>query len=193
MVEAVAVMEQSIEQLRKPLDARPIQNRLQAPAARGPVVEGIRPYLTVSLIEPRLSGKTKAEIIDELLDILARSGAVTDRDLAHRDVWRREQTLSTGLQYGVAVPHARTDAVDALVCAVSLKPEGIDFEAMDHQPSTIFILTLSPKDKPAPHVQFMSTISQILNASGRERVLACTTARQIYEVLTAPLPERPGH
>jgi len=193
MVEAVAVMEQSIEQLRKPLDARSIQSRLQAPSARGPVVEGIRPYLTVELIEPRLSGRTKTEVIDELLDILVRSGAVKDRDLAHQDVWQREQTLSTGLQHGVAVPHAKTDTVDRLVCAVGISPEGIDFDAMDHEPSTIFILTLSPKDKPAPHVQFMSTISQILNSSGRERVLACETAEQIYAVFTtAPLPERSG-
>ena len=143
-------------------------------------------YLHAGLIEPNLRGGTKKEVLDELLDVLRRNGLIANMEQARQAVWKREEGMSTGLQYGVAIPHGKCDAVNRLVCAVGIHRKGIDFDAMDHQPSTIFFLTLSPVGKPAPHVQFMSTISQILNSSGRERILACRSADEIYDALTQP-------
>lgn len=94
--------------------------------------------------------------------------------------------MSTGLQDGVAIPHGKSDSVDRLICAVGIKHEGVDFNSLDGEPSQIIILTISPKSQPAPHVQFMSTVSQLLSRGERERLLACRTARQIHNVLTAP-------
>jgi PTS system nitrogen regulatory IIA component len=100
--------------------------------------------------------------------------------------------MATGRQYGGGIPHGRTDAVGRLVCTVGVKREGIDFDAIDGEPSRIFVLTLSPKSKPAPHVQFMSTVSQVLNESGRKRILAARGADEIYRVFTAPPQEAPA-
>ncbi len=191
--ETVAAMERAVKGLRKPLDRQDIGARLQDAGPLGPESLSLKDYLTPGLVKPRLEGATKPEVIDELLDLLVRDGKIRDADAARKAVWEREESMSTGLQYGVAIPHGKTDAVDGLVCAVGLKPEGIDFEAMDGQPSRIFILTLSPKSTPAPHVQFMSTVSQVLNSAGRERILRSRTARQIHQAFTAPprkkLPE----
>ena len=186
MYEAVAALEQAAKELRKPLDTAQITMRLQQASQFQPGGLNLRHCLTPALIEPALRGSTKGQIIDELLDILGRQGLLKDRRRARDAVWTREESMSTGLQHGVAIPHGKTDAVDRLVCAIGIKQEGADFDSMDGQPARIFILTLSPKDRPAPHVQFMSTIGQILNEEGRRRILACGSAQEIYDAIVAP-------
>ncbi|MHC4294453.1 MAG: cation:proton antiporter domain-containing protein [Planctomycetota bacterium] len=187
MYEALAALEQSVSALKQPLDTKTIRSSLQDTGPLGPQTLPIREYLTVNLIEPNLQGKDKGEIIDELLAILQQNGLIKDLDAARKAVWEREESMSTGLQYGVAIPHAKTDAVDRLICTVGIKKDGVDFDAMDGEPSRIFVLTLSPKSKPAPHVQFMSTISQILNDEGRNRILSAKNARDIYRAFTEPV------
>ena len=96
----------------------------------------------------------------------------------------RENKMSTGLEAGIAIPHGKTDAVKKLVCAVGIKHDGIDFKALDGKPSQIFILTLSPKSRPTPHIQLMSTISHALIGDGSKRVLAAKSIEEIYTLFT---------
>ena len=187
--EALAGLEDAIRGLRQPLDTTEIRSRIQDTGPLGPPTLNLKQYLTPQLVVPHLRARTKEQVIDELLDRLARHGLVRDREAARQAVLEREASMSTGLQYGVAIPHGRTDAVGRLVCAVGVKPEGVDFEAIDGEPSRIFVLTLSPKRKPAPHVQFMSTVSQVLNETGRKRILATDGAEEIYRVFTTPPQE----
>jgi len=186
MYEAFAAFENTITQLRKPLDANAIGTLIEEKPAQ--VTQGIslKHYITPRLIEPNLKGSTKEQIIAELIELLVRSGLLRKKDApdAIKAVLEREESMSTGMQYGIAIPHGKTDVVDDLVCAVGIKREGIDFNAMDGQPSRIFFLTLSPTNKPAPHVHFMATISQVLDKQGREKILTCKTAQEIYKVLT---------
>jgi len=186
--EGLAMLEQAVQGLRKPMDTSVVTERFQQAGPAGRPSLRLSDYLSPRLIRPDLTGQDKGQVIDELLDVLARSGLVADVEAARDAVWRREQSMTTGLQDGVAIPHGRTDAVDRLVCAAGVHREGVDFQAVDGQPSHIFILALSPHSKPAPHVQFMSTISQALDAGGRERVLAARTAVEVYRALTAPAP-----
>ena len=184
MYEVLAELEQTVRELRKPIDFAAIGRRLQKPArsaARGPALAD---YLSVDALCPHLAAQTKEQVIDELLELVARTGNVTDRDEAKHAVWQREESMSTGMQFGIAIPHGRTDAVQKLVCAVGLRPEGIDFSALDGQPSRIFVLTLSPKSAAAPHVGFMAMISQTLNEQGRMALLSCETAKEMHAVLT---------
>ena len=103
---------------------------------------------------------------------------------ARAAVWAREESMSTGMQHGIAIPHGRTDAVDRLVCAVGLKPGGVEFNCLDGQPARIIVMALSPKSEAAPHMQFMSMMSHALSGNGRESLLTCGTAGDMYVVLT---------
>ena len=184
MYEAVAALEQAIRGLKEPLDSGAVATRLQTATPINRKKQTLAGYLRPELVEPDLKGETKEEIIEELLDILHRNGMIKDRDEAVRAVWDREQSMSTGLQYGVAIPHGKTDTVRELVCAVGLKKTGIDYGSMDGQPSKIFILTISPKSKPAPHVRFMSVVSQVLDDEGRARILSCKKRQELYRALS---------
>ncbi len=188
MIEVVAAVEETIRELRKPLDAREIQRSLDTAyteeAAESSAPASLRGVVQVRTLRPRLRADTRDGIIEELLDVLCATGAVLDRDAALKAVLARERSLSTGQQYGIALPHARTDAVSQLVCAVGLKPEGVDFRSVDGEPARIIVLTLSPLGANAPYLQFISTMSKILGHQGRAALLACDTAETMYAVLT---------
>ena len=132
-----------------------------------------------------LKAKTKQGIIEEMIDRLVAAGKIKNRDAVLASVLEREAKMSTGMQNGVAIPHGKTDVVKELVAAVGLQKQGIDFDSMDGVPSRIFIMTVSPAKRSGPHMQFLAEVSRLISQpSEREKLLACNTHAQIYELLT---------
>lgn len=143
----------------------------------------IRNVLTPNVIKVPLESTSKEGIIAELLDLLVATGKVSDRDAAFQALMERERKMSTGLQEAVAVPHAKTNTVKSLAAAIGIKPEGVEFDALDGQPSKIFIMTLSPIDRVGPHVQFLAEVSRIIKSKeARERLLHAQTAKEVLAV-----------
>jgi mannitol/fructose-specific phosphotransferase system IIA component (Ntr-type) len=142
-----------------------------------------------SLIEPEcltltLQGETKKEIIIELIDILAAAGKLQDRDQVLADVFEREESMSTGMEFGIALPHAKTDGVADTVVAVGIKKPGVNFESMDGQPSRLFILTASPKIASGLHMQFLAAVGAILGEEAlREAVINAKTPEEAVDLL----------
>ncbi len=146
----------------------------------------LKQVLDTKSISLDLAGTTKLAIIEELLDLLVKADKLSNREEALKAVLEREAKMSTAIQNGVAIPHAKTDSVNELVTAVGLKPKGVDFQSLDGKPSQIFILTLSPQSKLGPHIQFLSAISQSLDeASVRRALLRARTPQEIVDLLTA--------
>jgi mannitol/fructose-specific phosphotransferase system IIA component (Ntr-type) len=146
----------------------------------------LEPYVLIASLKPCLESSDKRSVIDELLGMLFDCGQVSDLDAARAAVWAREESMSTGMQGGLALPHGKTDSVVKTVCAVGLKPSGIDFDSLDEQPSTVIVLALSPPADSAAHLRFMSTASKVLNGEGkgRESLLACKTPEEMLAVLS---------
>jgi len=115
----------------------------------------------------------------EITQLVGKPGSFIQ---ARQAVHEREQSMPTGLEHGIAIPHGRTDAVSGLVCAIGRKREGVDFGALDGAPSRIFVLTLAPRGAMTPHVQLMAELSQRLGPEGRSRVLEASSAEEIYRV-----------
>ena len=132
-----------------------------------------------------LKADTKQGIIEEMIDRLVAAGKIKDRGAALQCVVEREEKMSTGMQNGVAIPHGKTDSVNSLITAVGLNKAGVDFDSLDGSPSTIFIMTVSPLKRTGPHIQFLAEVSRLLSQSvEREKLLACQTHSEIYELLT---------
>lgn len=182
MTEVVAGMEQTLRELRKPLDPQAILQREEhLPVSR---VSRLIKYLRVEAMQPELQATTKPAAIAELMDLLVRQGAVRDREAALAAVMRREEAMSTGLRHGLACPHGRTDQVSQLVCAVGLKRAGIPFGSMDGEPARIIILVLSPEGAVVPYMEFMATLHVAFDDHGRGELLDCHTADEMCAVLT---------
>jgi len=100
------------------------------------------------------------------------------------DLLERESMMSTGMQDGIALPHAKTDAVDKVMVAAGLKKEGVDFDSLDKNPSKIFILILACKKNPHAYLQSISEVSRYLaKEENRQKVLACETNMKLFDAL----------
>ncbi len=143
----------------------------------------IKNILTPAVISTSLKSTTKDEVIGELLDLLVAAKLIADREEVLAALMERERKMSTGIQHGVAIPHAKTKAVKNLVACIGIKPEGLDFESLDGEPSRIFIMTLSPIDRVGPHVQFLAEVSTVIKTKeARQRLLAAKTPQEILAV-----------
>ncbi len=146
----------------------------------------LKQVLNKEVVTTDLQGSTKREIIEELLDILMNTGKVADRSTALKDLLDREAKMSTGIQHGVAIPHAKTKAVTGLVACIGVHREGMDFESLDGVPSTIFVMTLSPENRTGPHVQFLAEISMVLKSPPvRSAIMKVTDPGELLELFGA--------
>ena len=103
----------------------------------------------------------KQGIIEELLDLAMKSGVIKDRNTALKAVLAREELMSTGLEKGVAVPHAKTNAVDDITMALGISPEGIDFESADGKPSHLLFFLLAPEAAAGQNVKVLAQIARL--------------------------------
>ncbi|MDR2491452.1 MAG: PTS sugar transporter subunit IIA, partial [Spirochaetaceae bacterium] len=143
----------------------------------------------LSIIDTRciildLKGTTKEAVITELVQILAYKGKIDDFDLVLQSVLSREEIVSTGMEHGVAIPHAKTDGVRETVAAVGIQKEGVDFQSVDGEKSRIFILVVSPQKHHDNHLRFLLSISSCLkDPARREKLIAAPTQEAAAAVL----------
>ncbi len=193
MLELSSGVEQNLRELQKPLNDVVLRKNLQSGApASGVASSMLKNRFAVETLKPRLLATTKQGAISELVSLLYENGLVMDRERAVQAVFEREQGLSTGLEHGLAIPHARTDTVARLVCAVGLKREGIDFDAADSKPTRIVVLVLAPDHAATPQLQLIAQVCRQMDEKGRASLLACETPDDMFSVLTGGVPALTG-
>jgi fructose-specific phosphotransferase system IIA component len=137
------------------------------------------------VIKVPLESNTKDGVIEELLNLLVQSGKVGDRQQALSALLERESLGSTGLEMGIAVPHAKTVSVDTLTLALGVSPSGIDFQAADGEKSRLFFLMLAPPDQAGPHIEALAEIARLARSPAFLKALAnAGSAREIIELLS---------
>ena len=141
--------------------------------------------LTTDVISAPLKSTNKKNVIHDLLDMLYKKGFVKNREQALEDILTREKHLSTGMENGLAVPHAKSDSVEKLVVAFGLHPQGIEFESLDGKPANFIFLVMSPRDTSGPHIQALASISRFLkNEQTRQRLLNASSKDDIFDVFS---------
>jgi len=137
-----------------------------------------------------LSAKDRWEALDEMVDRLVECGSLKaeNRDAVIDVVKKRESQMSTGIGFGIAIPHATTDLIDEVVGALGRSKEGIDFDALDNQPVSLVVLFLVPQGQFQKHLHTLATIAkQLHNKQFRESVENAPDAAAINEILGQPL------
>ncbi len=142
--------------------------------------------LQATCVKVPLESKDKEGAIAELVNLIDADKLLLDRDAAFKAVLLREQTRSTGIGSGIAIPHGKCDAVDKLVMAIGIAGEPIDFASVDDKPVKIIILLLSPADQTGPHIQALARISRLmLDDEFKTTLENATSAEQVYELLSS--------
>ena len=137
------------------------------------------------LIKVGLQAQDKWEAIEELVDVLIslHELSLSDRSEVVKAVTEREKSLSTGLEHGVAVPHAAVDCVDDIVGVLGTSP-GIPFQSHDGQDARMIILLLIPRGSFQQHVRTLAGIAKLGSIPRiRDKVYQAKTATQIMQAL----------
>lgn len=143
------------------------------------------------VLDPRcvtssLAGTNKNEVIAELVELLDKAGYVKDKAMLLSDIIAREAMMSTGMEQGIALPHARTFAVVKPAMAIGIHKQGLDFGTIDGSPGRIIALIASPAGDEAPHMQVLASLGAALGDAGiRNRLLAASSDKDIYAILTS--------
>src|SRR3954454_2977184 len=109
--------------------------------------------VTPECVKAPLAATDKKGVIDELVDLLASSRKVTDAAALKEAVWTREQTRTTGIGHGLAIPHGKSAGMSTLAMAIGKPARPMDFQAIDGQPVRLVVLLASPPDRTSDHIQ----------------------------------------
>lgn len=105
---------------------------------------------------------SKMDAIDKMVSLMYRQGNVSDKEVYKEAVIERENLSTTGMVDGIAIPHARTNAITQAGIAAMTLPEGVDYQSMDGQPTTLIFLIAAPDDGDNVHLQVLSELSTLL-------------------------------
>jgi fructose-specific phosphotransferase system IIA component len=148
--------------------------------------------LNAQAVTTRLRSRTKREVIAELVDLLESAHGIQSQGEILDRVLRREAMMSTGIGNGIAIPHGKAKLVDRLVAACGVCAEGVEYETVDGEPATLFVLLVAPETGGAMHVKVLANISRLLKeesvrrqlreADGPEQFLAVLKAAEAIHI-----------
>jgi nitrogen PTS system EIIA component len=135
-------------------------------------------------IVPDLKGRTKKQVLEELIDALLREKPELDRERLMAVLLERERLGSTGIGDGIAIPHGKLKDLNQLVLAFGKSTAGVDFESMDGKPVHLFFLLVAPENCTGIHLRALARIARLLkNAPVRKRLASVSTQDEIYAVI----------
>ena len=136
-------------------------------------------------INLNLKGSTKSEIIDELVEMLNAAGKLNDKEEYKKQILKRESQSSTGLEEGIAIPHAKTVAVKIPSIAFGISKNGVDYESLDGEPSKLFFMIAAPANASDTHIEILSKLTtMLLDDEVREKLLEVKNPQEVIEILS---------
>ena len=142
--------------------------------------------LSPAQIVPELKAVTRWEAIDELIENLVATGKIKPE---HRDpitavVRKRENSMSTGIGFGIGIPHASTDLIYEVIGALGRSNKGVNFDALDNQPVNLVMLFLVPQGQFQKHLHTLAEIAKLLHRKEfRKSLEESPDAESMYSVI----------
>jgi nitrogen PTS system EIIA component len=143
-------------------------------------------FVVRDAIIPDLKATTKEAVIREMVGSLQNAGYFKGGELEDlvKAVLKRELLGSTGIGRSVAIPHSKHGCVDRLVGTVAISKAGVAFDSLDGEPVHVFVLLISPQDRPGDHLRALENVSRSLRDDGFVRSLRQATSREaIWDLL----------
>jgi mannitol/fructose-specific phosphotransferase system IIA component (Ntr-type) len=141
--------------------------------------------LSAEQIIPEMKATERWPAIVELIDLLVGLGRINpaDRDSILASLKQREETMSTGIGFGIAIPHASSDRVNDVVAAFGRSSQGIEFDALDNAPVKFVVLFIVPKNQFQTHLRTLASIAKFLNdRSVRDSLANAQTMEEILAI-----------
>lgn len=133
-----------------------------------------------------LDGLSKWALIERLADALVQSEQINaaNRDEVHEALVARERSMSTGMEKGIAIPHASVASAAQTAVALGISREGVAFEAIDGQPTNLVILLVNPNNQTKTHIRTLAEIARLLsNADLRTSLRGAQSSEDVLEMI----------
>lgn len=143
----------------------------------------IIPENRVLIVKKKYTNKYR--LLEYLLDrCVADTDIANKRDVIWQTLQEREESMSTGIGLGVAIPHCSSEFVNDGLGLMAVTKQGIDFQAVDDQPVRIIVLLLMPQKRFEKHIKILATIARVFNDEKiRQKVLKTEDPAQIYRIV----------
>ena len=141
--------------------------------------------LSAEQIIPEMQATERWPAIVELIDLLVDLGRIkpADRESILAALKQREETMSTGIGFGIAIPHCSSDRLDQVVAAFGRSTRGIEFDALDNAPVKFVVLFIVPKNQFQTHLRTLASIAKFLNdRSVRDQLAAANSQGEILSI-----------
>jgi mannitol/fructose-specific phosphotransferase system IIA component (Ntr-type) len=141
--------------------------------------------LSAEQIIPEMRATERWPAIVELIDLLVSQNKIkpADRDSILASLKQREETMSTGIGFGIAIPHCSSDRLEEVVAAFGRSSSGIEFDALDNAPVKFVVLFIVPKNQFQTHLRTLASIAKFLNdRSVRESLAEAKSADEILAI-----------
>ncbi len=146
----------------------------------------IMEFLNAQAVSCHVKAQTKADVIRELVELLAKAGSIKPKDVDHlvQILLEREALGSTGIGQGVAIPHGKTKQVTTLVSAFGVSRAGVNFDSLDGEPVKLVFLLVAPEDSAGPHLKALARISRLLkDRHFRESLIASKDEPTLVKII----------
>src|SRR5204862_1404047 len=132
-----------------------------------------------------LTATTKEAVVREIVDSLRATGYINAgvSDDIVRQIMKREQLGSTGIGRGIAIPHTKHASVERLTGTVAVSKAGVTFDSIDGEPVYVFVLLVSPQDRPGDHLRALENVSRCLRDEAFVRALRTAPSREEISAL----------
>ena len=146
--------------------------------------KNIADYIKVETINLNLESKNKNAVIRELYNNLKQTKVIKDEEQGLNDIFKREDMGSTGIGKRIALPHAKTKAVDELMITFGISRNGISYNSVDDENVNIFFMFLCPENKTREYLKVLARISRLIREEKFVNdLLKATSNQEILELI----------
>ncbi len=146
-------------------------------------VNTISDLLQNGFVHVQLPGESKEEILHAMLNMLADHPNIKDFEGVCAAVFEREEMMSTGVGKGLAIPHAKTGAVEGMVAAFATTLNPIEYGSIDDVPVTMLFLMVSTDRAKSQHIKLLSRVSRLMNEdSFRRRLMEAQLSEEVLQI-----------
>lgn len=134
---------------------------------------------------------SKENVINKLISLMDKSGNISNIEEYKRGVLEREKHCSTGIGGGIAIPHAKNKAVNDASLSAMVIPNGVDFDALDGEPSNLFFMIAAPENGADVHLQVLARLSTILmDEEFKNKLILAKNKKEFLDIIDAKETEK---
>ena len=125
----------------------------------------------------------KSKVLKDLVHLITSSGLIGDEEEFLLAIKDREKILSTGIGFGIAIPHAKLETIKEFTIAIGISKPGIKYESLDEKDVHIIVMIAGPTGRQKDYLALLSRVLLILkNSKVRKKILECETEEDIYKI-----------